>query len=414
MQKTMRSYSTLVVQSAVRSASRVIREVFFRTPSVASAGAHRTSGRARTNRKVKSHMRIGVLVPRRTSQGGSYFVDTLVAAAEEIDDTVSFIRIEMGAPTGAGWRSVGVSSWAFGEPIDLVLRRLEVDILFCPGSFVPATTIPTVFWPLTVGPIELADEPEDSPWGAIGKKAIGLALKRSVARADAFVFSSDHARRLYFGRFPSEGRSYIRIHPVRPEVEQSWHPGDQPTLLTASRFNRYKRLPTIIRALAHLEFDHHVTLRVAGAIKDDVRAEVEEAIGSLGADRSVELLGQISRDDLYREYGKAWAFVFGSLTENGSSYALIDAMAHGVPVISTSDSSMPEISGHAARYATPFSAEALAHEIDEILADPDERRQRSAAGLVQAQLLPTRTEVAELAIGFFRAFLAQAELVAER
>jgi glycosyltransferase involved in cell wall biosynthesis len=75
-----------------------------------------------------------------------------------------------------------------------------------------------------------------------------------------------------------------------------------------------------------------------------------------------KLLPYIKESDLEGLYKKSFAFVFPSLNE-GFGIPPLRAMKHGVPVIASSSTSIPEICGDAAFYFNPYSIEDLANRI---------------------------------------------------
>lgn len=71
-----------------------------------------------------------------------------------------------------------------------------------------------------------------------------------------------------------------------------------------------------------------------------------------------EFLGYVDDDTLDRLFQQAWAFVYPSLNE-GFGYPPLQAMYHGVPVIASPFTSIPEVCGNAALYFNPYSIEEI-------------------------------------------------------
>ena len=94
--------------------------------------------------------------------------------------------------------------------------------------------------------------------------------------------------------------------------------------------------------------------------------------------RSVMLAGTLDDETLPAVYGGAELFAFPSLYE-GFGLPVLEAMACGTPVITSSVTSLPEIAGDAALLVDPRSSEAIAAGITQLLGDPrrcDDLRQR--------------------------------------
>jgi glycosyltransferase involved in cell wall biosynthesis len=77
------------------------------------------------------------------------------------------------------------------------------------------------------------------------------------------------------------------------------------------------------------------------------------------------------------------AFVFPSLYE-GFGMPVLEAMACGTPVLTSTTSSLPEIAGDAALLADPLDVDALAHALQRLVNDPALREQLREHGLRRA------------------------------
>ena len=150
---------------------------------------------------------------------------------------------------------------------------------------------------------------------------------------------------------------------------------DAPYVLSVGRIERRKNQLTALKAIDRLP---GLLLVCAGAIHD-------EAMGArLDASANCRLLGRVSeaeRDLLYRN---AEALLFPSLYE-GFGLPVLEAMRHGLPVVATRTSSLPEVGGEAAIYVLDAGdSEAMADAIRRIREDPALRRRMIAAGRRQA------------------------------
>lgn len=108
-----------------------------------------------------------------------------------------------------------------------------------------------------------------------------------------------------------------------------------PRLLYVGRLSSEKGVDVLLRALAMLEDDgtqRRPHLTVAGDGPE--RAALEALARELGCAERVSFAGQLTRSELSCELARADLCVQPSLTE-GFSKAWLDAMAHGLPVLSS-------------------------------------------------------------------------------
>ena len=94
-------------------------------------------------------------------------------------------------------------------------------------------------------------------------------------------------------------------------------------------------------------------------------------------------LRYIPQADLPALYAGARVFAYPSLYE-GFGLPVLEAMACGVPVLTSTSSSLPEVAGNAALLIAPEDTDALRAALARALQDSAWRRQASAAGLARA------------------------------
>ncbi|MGC9952028.1 MAG: glycosyltransferase family 1 protein [Bryobacteraceae bacterium] len=95
-------------------------------------------------------------------------------------------------------------------------------------------------------------------------------------------------------------------------------------------------------------------------------------------------LAYVPEPDLPGITAGATVFVYPSLYE-GFGFPVAQAMAAGVPVITSNLSSLPEVTGGAAALIDPQSPAELRAALDRLLTSPSTRAQQAAAGRIQAQ-----------------------------
>ncbi len=129
---------------------------------------------------------------------------------------------------------------------------------------------------------------------------------------------------------------YLREKTKEP-VEHSWFaPGAPPVVLGIGRFVKQKDFPTLIRAFAQVRQVKPVRLMMLGSGREQKR--LEALVRELSIENDVAWIGFANNPFAYM--ARAAVFVLSSAWE-GLPTVLIEAMAVGIPVVSTNCESGP-------------------------------------------------------------------------
>jgi glycosyltransferase involved in cell wall biosynthesis len=113
-------------------------------------------------------------------------------------------------------------------------------------------------------------------------------------------------------------------------------------------------------------------------------AHLKEAQRSQTSKRQIHRINYVSQETLITLIRGACAVVFPSLYE-GFGLPVLEAMALGSPVITSTESSVPEVAGDAALLVDPYDTQAIARAIRTIAFDADLRIELVRRGRLQAQ-----------------------------
>ncbi|MDH7486095.1 MAG: glycosyltransferase family 1 protein [Anaerolineae bacterium] len=149
------------------------------------------------------------------------------------------------------------------------------------------------------------------------------------------------------------------------------------------------------------EMQEAVKLVVAGA-KGWYFEHIFARAAALGLADEVLFPGFLPAAELPWWYRAAECFVYPSLYE-GFGLPVLEAMACGTPVITSSASSLPEVAGDAAITVNPYDVAALAEAIAQVMADAARREEMRQAGLQQAARFPWSKAAAETVAVYRRA-----------
>jgi alpha-1,3-rhamnosyl/mannosyltransferase len=224
------------------------------------------------------------------------------------------------------------------------------------------------------------------------KREIALTLKR----ADALITVSEAARRElaeYFN-WPLD-----RIHATQLASSPDFHPrnatatsslltrlglGHNGYALYVGTIEPRKNLEALLAAYEMLpqalRLQYPLVLAGFSGWQNDAimkRLRAAEAAGW------AHYLGFLQSEQLPVLFAGARAFLFPSLYE-GFGLPVLEAMASGVPVVTSNTSSLPEVAGGAALLCDPQDLDGLASAFRQALEDDHWRQQARAVGLGQA------------------------------
>ncbi|MBK5281946.1 MAG: glycosyltransferase family 4 protein [Nitrospiraceae bacterium] len=218
----------------------------------------------------------------------------------------------------------------------------------------------------------------------------------SLRRADVVVVPSQATRQAILKFLPDLQPD--RIHVTVPGIGEEFRLCDstsvqkvvtrltlpQPYLLYVGTLEPRKNLPALVESYRRLV--------EAGAIKEHLVLAGKLGWGYEALLKQIQvpvlrgkvhLAGYVDQQDLPAVYAGARLFVYPSLHE-GFGFPPLEAMACGVPVISTLSSSLVENLAGAAELVSPNDVAALADAIRRLLTDDTLRGKRHTQGLAQA------------------------------
>ena len=139
-------------------------------------------------------------------------------------------------------------------------------------------------------------------------------------------------------------------------------------LLFTGAISGRKNTARLVQAYAqsHASKEHPLVLVGAMSYRSE---ETLAAMHQCGLGRWVQLLGYVPDEDLSALYAGAGCFVFPTLYE-GFGMPILEAMASGTPVLTSTTGAAPEISGGLAVSVNPYDVEAIADGIDRALETP--------------------------------------------
>lgn len=289
---------------------------------------------------------------------------------------------------------------AYTEILQRAVRRHGLDAYWTPNPLMHHVLLPTELRGLLVFatiydliPLVLRAECLDA-WPEAIRAEYLRRVQRLPVWADRLVFISEHSRRDY-ERVDPRVASRAEVVPLAVDHARFW----PHACLSADR-ERYvlyiggfdcprKNMGRALEAFALLvrtaEEFRGLTFRVVCGYTEQQRADFLRRAERLGVGGQVRLEGYVDDDALAELYRQAAVFFFPSVYE-GFGLPVLEAMACGLPVVSTHVSSLPEVAGDVAYYCSATDPQDMARALAQALRERGGQNCRRAAALARAAM----------------------------
>jgi glycosyltransferase involved in cell wall biosynthesis len=232
---------------------------------------------------------------------------------------------------------------------------------------------------------------------------VDAKAKRTVSTFhDLFVITGQYSTPEFRARFTAQARDAAarsdliiavsqftanqveQLLSVEPERIRVVHHGVRPAITTSKKENlvlsvgaiqRRKNIAQLVKAFEALPDSWRLAL--AGAADGYGATEELRAVEESPARSRIDVLGYVTTAQLESLYSRASIFAFPSLDE-GFGMPILEAMAHGVPVLTSNCSAMPEVAGGAALLVDPLT---IGDALRSLAADESLREHLAGRGL---------------------------------
>jgi glycosyltransferase involved in cell wall biosynthesis len=318
-----------------------------------------------------------------------------------IPDGLDRIVVNVGqAPTAA---ASAQGRRRFGDMVAMgrAVARAGFDLMYFPATytFFPVWNVPRLV--VTLHDTLALAHPELVFPTRRGRLAWLLKEHAAARWADRIVTVSETSRndlqrwfRLPDGklRVITEGADPIfQPEADNPAAEQTFRkhaiPPDARYLLYVGGLSPHKNLPRLIEAFSYLG-NTDLLLILVGDLNDVFHTDVpviRSAIARGGLASRVILPGFVPDAELVYLYSRAYALVQPSLLE-GFGLPAVEAMACGVPVVSSRAGSLPEVIGDAGLFFDPTDVRSIARAIEAIVSDRCRRDELARRALARSTL----------------------------
>lgn len=276
-------------------------------------------------------------------------------------------------------------------PIETVVGRVA---LYHATDFTLPPALPQTRTLLTVHDLSFVRVPETASPPL--KAYLDAVVPRSVRSADHVLADSQATRDDLVALYdvPESKITVLlsgvdaRFAPVSDDAElsrvrQRYALPHTPFILSVGTVQPRKNYARLIEALAQLRAEYPALHLVIAGGRGWLEDPIYESLDRLNLRGAVTFTGFADDADLPALYTLARAVALPSLYE-GFGLPVLEAMACGTPVVTSTISSLPEVAGDAALLVDPLDIDALAAALRQLLADESLRAGLRARGLARA------------------------------
>jgi glycosyltransferase involved in cell wall biosynthesis len=313
-------------------------------------------------------MKIAFDLRRMANPGIGRYMRCLVEAVLRSDCDNEYLLLlppdnpEFGSSFGNVTRLIPRSRYySIREQVELprILREQKVDLLHSPHFLLPLSRpCPAV---VTIHDVIYIACPQDLP-SPFGRLYYSAMMRASARLTNLIITDSFFSRREIVKYLHVDASKVLVIYPaVDPRLAPIWDAND-PEQVRAKYsiagdyvfytgiYKPRKNHQGLMRAFKHfMQSGGKAQLVISGPIGEGER-ELRALASALNIASKVVFTGFIDDHELCALYSGAAVYACPSLYE-GFGFTVLEAMACGVPVVSSHSASLPEVAGDAALYA---------------------------------------------------------------
>lgn len=338
-------------------------------------------------------------------------ITVLLSPGQSLPKELELAKIEAFGIGSAAQGSLGKLVWDHLS-VGRACRTLKVDALLAPAHIRPwYAPCPVV---VTVHDMLYHLQPED--WSWFDQAYFRLGVDHLTTRAALIHAVSESTRQDFLRRFDyPQDRVNVIAHGVpsgfAPQTQENGERLRQkyslhkPYIFYAGSFHPRKNLEAALQAFEQLsgQVDHEFVIAGLPVWNE---ARMRQRLSSSPVAERIRLVGLVPRAELPVFYSQAEIFVFPSRYE-GFGLPVLEAMACGCPVITTTASSLPEVAGDAALLVPPGDVQALKQEMLRLLCDAGLRQELRIRSLQRASQFSWETAASQM-IGLLEAAASSA------
>ncbi|MDJ8953233.1 glycosyltransferase family 4 protein [Clostridium perfringens] len=199
-----------------------------------------------------------------------------------------------------------------------------------------------------------------------------------------------------------EERMIVLYNGVECPINNLYNP-DAKNIAYLGVMNKEKGIYDLLEAISNIEsrLDKDVKILLCG---NDLVGDIQSTINRLGLEKRVEMLGWINKNEQINIFKNTMISVLPSYFE-GLSMTIIEAMAYGIPVVTTNISTMPEVLGDYSYLIEPGDSLSLGEYLLNLSNRKDKRIEISKNEYLRAKELFSKTNLINSTLNIYNSII---------
>ncbi len=274
-----------------------------------------------------------------------------------------------------------------------LLKKINADILLSPDGYIPLKlNIPVVN---VIHDINFHHHPKD--FSFLVRKYYNYFFPKFAEKSDHIVTVSEYSKKdieQNYGIDPQKiSVIYNGINPVYAPLDEEtrkrtrdYYCKGKAYFLFVGALNPRKNVKRLMEAFAIFKSKSQSDLKlvIVGA-KMFGNREMEKTYQQHPFKRDIIFTGRLAPEELQKVYASAFALSYFPYFE-GFGIPIAEAMACGIPVLTSNVTSMPEVAGEAALLANPYKVNAMAEKMYELWENQELYKKLKKKSLERASL----------------------------
>jgi glycosyltransferase involved in cell wall biosynthesis len=272
--------------------------------------------------------------------------------------------------------------------LPLWVKQDDIDIFWSPAHSLPRYLPKSIASVVTIHDLVWRHAPETMK--SFSRFLDAKFMPDAIKIADQVIAVSESTERDLVSEIPEAKGKVKVIYEANSldfvDFSKKFDKVDGEYILFVGTLEPRKNLARLVKAYSMLSesLRNKFSLVIVGG-KGWGNENLELIIDQLNIKKFVKFFGYLSNDELVNVYSNAYLFVMPSLYE-GFGLPLLEAMNFGVPVVTSNNSSMPEVGGDAAILVDPNNVVSIKNGIESVVLNPKVRTELSYNGFERSKL----------------------------